>query len=79
MAVDVDTQGSFQASAPHLLFKLPQGAFDIRTLPAVNYDVTADGEKFVFVGRAAGPAVAPQIQVILNLFEDLRKSDAPQK
>jgi serine/threonine protein kinase/Tol biopolymer transport system component len=80
MAVDVETQGSFHASAPHLLFELAQDNYDVRTLPAVNYDVTADGEKFVFIGHVAEAAPpVHQINVTQNWFDEVKRLSAPAK
>ncbi len=79
MEVDVDPGNSFEASAPRLLFQLPSGNYDVKTAPAVNYDVTADGETFVFVGRVAEPAAAPRLEFVLNWFEELQKEAASRK
>jgi len=36
-----------------------------------NYDVTADGQRFVVV-EPVGDAPAPKIRVVLNWFEEFR-------
>ncbi len=73
MAVDVETQPSFHTGTPHRLFEVPQGKFEMRTAPLVNYDVTKDGEKFVFVQFAGDDVDTGYVSVTLNWFEELRK------
>ena len=70
MVVDVATQASFSAGKPKFLFAgqyLPTPA----TFP--NYDVAADGQRFLMV-KALGESEAPaQINVVLNWSEELRQ------
>ncbi len=73
-AVEVRTEPTLTWDDPVPLFQAPwamtAGAF-------VNYDVTADGQRFVVLTAAAGQDTAgepprPQIHVVLNWFEELK-------
>jgi serine/threonine-protein kinase len=75
MVVDTTTHPGFTHTAPRVLF---QGHY----VPGVgsgahwaNYDVTADGERFVMVREAKDRDVA-RFDVILNWHETLRRLDA---
>jgi hypothetical protein len=52
MAVDVTPGATFQASPPRVLFKVPAGV-----LP--NWDVSADGKRFLVLVRVQQSAQAP--------------------
>jgi len=42
--------------------------------PVVNsYDVAPDGKRFLMLKRSATEGVTPELHVILNWFDDLRK------
>ena len=58
----------FQASAPRKLFDMPGRLYGLDPYIA-EYDVAADG-RFISVRREA----APDIQVILNWTEELRRA-----
>jgi Tol biopolymer transport system component len=70
MVVDVATQPTFSAGKARLLFEgqyLPTPA----TFP--NYDVSADGQRFLMI-KALGDTQAPtQINVVLNWAEELKR------
>lgn len=69
MAVDVAAQPAFNASKPRVLFK---GQFD--NIPwEANYDVSADGQRFLMIQAEETIAGASKIQVVLNWFEDLKR------
>ena len=68
LAAPVKTAGGFTVGKPVVLFE-----GDYESMPnTVNYDVTADGRRFVMVQRDPG---APRIeaQVVLNWFEELKR------
>jgi Tol biopolymer transport system component len=71
MAVDVTTQPSFSAGKPHALFEA-----EYMPTPASfpNYDVSADGQKFLVLkpNQPAGVA-STQINVVLNWTEELKR------
>ena len=62
--VDVDTEATFSASVPELLFEGPY-ALDVR-----SYDVAPDGERFLMVKRSTD--ATPEVRVALNWFEELK-------
>jgi serine/threonine-protein kinase len=66
-SVEVRTQPVFQSGPPRTLF---EGQFDIRTVPLRNYDVSRDGQRFVFV-RGSSELTAREVDVILNWSRDL--------
>jgi hypothetical protein len=63
MSVDVSTTPVFQAGVPKLLFKAPA---------ATNWDVTADGQKFLFAVPGAQNSTPPYT-VVLNWQAGLRR------
>jgi len=70
MAVETKTQPAFSASAPRMLF---EGPYELLPNGSPNYDVTADGQRFLMV-KAASPETAPtQINVVLNWLEELKQ------
>jgi hypothetical protein len=70
MAVDFDTQPSFSAGKPRMLF---QGPFAHAARANPDYDVSPDGQKFLML-KANEQAQAPvQINVVLNWFEELKR------
>ena len=73
MDVEVQLKPVFHASAPRLLFNLSAAQYSpMQTNPSVNYDVSADGEKFAFL-QSAGPAQpSATLTVTLNLPAELR-------
>jgi hypothetical protein len=68
LAVAVQTQPTFSAGVPRMLF---EGHYPITDSFWSNYDVTADGNQFLMV---AGPESAPPgLQVVINWMEDLKQ------
>jgi Tol biopolymer transport system component len=62
MAVDIQTQGGFQAGTPHMLFPAStQAGAGLRN----RYDVTPDGSRFVMVAPQSREAIGPTT-VVLN-------------
>ena len=68
MAVDVDIRSELSVGAPMVLF---EGDFLFDPVDR-NYDVTADGQRFVMVANDPD-AQEPHIEVVLNWFEELRE------
>jgi serine/threonine-protein kinase len=69
MAVDIGTQPTFAARKPRLLFE--SAAYErVSTTP--NYDVSLDGQRFLMV-EASEQQSAPQINVVLNWFDELKQ------
>jgi len=73
MAVSVETQLSFHTGTPRQLFDFPQWKYEVRTEPQVNFDVSQDGEKFVFVELGSDKVDTGYVNVTLNWFDELRK------
>jgi eukaryotic-like serine/threonine-protein kinase len=71
MAVDISTLPSFTAGKPHMLF---QGPYVPTPLTFPNYDVSADGRRFLMLkSNGQAQAAATQINVVLNWFEELKQ------
>ena len=65
-AVDVTTEGEFTAETPRVLFD---------GVPPLNWDVAADGERFV-MAKPAENAVSldgRHLHVVLNWTEELKR------
>ena len=79
MAVDISTQPSFAAGKPRKLFEghyLPNPI----SLARPNYDVSADGQRFLMVKPIEQEQAAPtQINVVLNWTEELKRLVPPGK
>ena len=69
MAVDVQTRPTFSASKPRLLFEgrylLARGLFPY-------WDVAPDGQRFLMI-KSEDDAGQPQLQVVVNWFEELKR------
>jgi Tol biopolymer transport system component len=75
MAVPVATAPTFSAGTPHMLF---EGPFR-RDGPFRNYDVTADGQRFLLVQEVQRPpARVSQMVLVQNWVEELKRL-APTK
>jgi Tol biopolymer transport system component/predicted Ser/Thr protein kinase len=71
MAVDVVTQPGFAAGKPHMLF---EGQYQPTTTTPPNYDVSADGQRFLMLKPVEQAQTAlTQINVVLNWFEELKR------
>jgi serine/threonine-protein kinase len=71
MAVDIATQPSFTAGKPRMLF---EGQYLPTTTTPPNYDVSADGQRFLMLKSVEQAQTAPtQINVVLNWFEELKQ------
>ena len=70
-AVDVQTEGGFAASKPHLLFEKP-GCSDSQIIR--SYDLSHDGQRFLMVKyEQRKPAPVTEIVLVLNWFEELKR------
>jgi serine/threonine-protein kinase len=67
MVVDVMTSPTLMVSAPRQLFE-QRYAFLTATIP--NYDISADGQRFVMVKDESG---AGRLNVVLNWTEELKR------
>ena len=72
MVVDVETGQTFSASAPAPFLAAPytlDNAAGGGGNP--NYDISPDGQQFVFVEHDSGPQNNPEINVVLNWHQEL--------
>jgi Tol biopolymer transport system component len=69
MAVDIATQPALIAQKPRMLFE-SAGLLRVSTTP--NYDVSRDGQRFLMV-QASEQQAAPQLNVVLNWFDELKR------
>jgi len=72
MAATVETEPSFAAAKPKLLFEGHYKTTDVFPAQA-NYDVSPDGQRFLMVKEGAQEQAATQINVVLNWFEELKQ------
>ena len=71
MVVEITTQPSFAVGRPRMLFEggqyIPPSA--LYPYPFPNYDVSPDGQRFLMITGES----KPQINVVLNWFEELKQ------
>jgi serine/threonine protein kinase len=65
MSVDVRTNPAFDAGQPRILMR-GQGQVS-------GYDVSADGQRFLFIEQDGAPGTPAQVNLILNWFEELKR------
>jgi serine/threonine-protein kinase len=69
MVVQLNTQPTFNASRPSLLFARPFRQTANRT----DYDVSPDGKRFVMVDAGLQEETPTRINVLLNWFDELKQ------
>ena len=76
MAVDIQSQPTFKAGIPRMLFERPGYLGG----PGPDYDIAPDGQRFLVMKATEQAETAlTQINVVLNWFEELkRRVPAPQ-
>jgi serine/threonine protein kinase len=67
MSAPIDTQQGFSAGTPKMLF---QGQYVTLANSTPNYDVTADGQKFLMLKSTVQPT---QINVVVSWFKELNQ------
>ena len=72
MAVDINTQPSFSAGKPKVLFT-GQYQPSSSPVPNANYDISHDGQRFLMLKPGGQDQAATQINVVLNWFEELKQ------
>ena len=73
MAVPVQTEPSFTPATPEVLF---EDDYLLGTGGGRTYDVAQDGQRFLIIKEGGGDddtSAQPQIIVVLNWFEELRR------
>ncbi len=68
-AMGIQTEPTLAWQDPVALFEFPG---QLRPNVFVIYDVTPDGQRFVFVQPLEETAQTPQIYLVLNWFEELK-------
>jgi hypothetical protein len=69
MVVDIKTQPSFTAAKPRLLF---QGDYEGALASRPNFDISADGRRFLMLQAAARREAQAEIKIVANWFEQVR-------
>ena len=74
MAVTIQVWPTFGVTRPVLLF---ENRFAVTHRPEVrqNYDISPDGERFLMIQNKQ-ETTAPNLDVVLNWFEELRRLTA---
>jgi hypothetical protein len=70
MAVEIGTQPNFSAGTPKTLFDAP---YETLATSTPNYDVSADGQRFLMLKAVGQAQASTQINVVLNWFEELKR------
>jgi Tol biopolymer transport system component len=73
MSVPVETQSSFKAGTPRLLFRGES------YLGVGNYDVAPDGQHFLMIKEKEAPAKSKELNIILHWTDDLKRRVPPAK
>jgi serine/threonine-protein kinase len=76
MVVDVEIGESFRAGPPQVVLENVGGAFVTSTAPAMNWDVSPSGDRFVFVEFERRAQAAAQVEIALNWAQNL-ELDSP--
>ena len=74
MAVEITTSPALTAGKARRLFEKP---YEVSSALWADYDVTADGQRFMMVKRIDGNEVPAQINVVLNWFDELKRLVPP--
>jgi serine/threonine-protein kinase len=75
MVVEVETNPSFRVSRPELLFE-GNYAGGVEAFGSANYDVTADGRRFVMI-RTEEETAPTEVHVVLHWAEELKGMRPP--
>jgi hypothetical protein len=70
MAVDITTEPAFSAGKPKILF---ERQYEPTLISNANYDVSADGQRFLMLKGEIEEAAPTQINVVLNWFDELKR------
>ena len=71
MVVDVAPSDRFQIGPPRVVLENLGGAFVTSTAPALNWDVSPSGDRFVFVEFERRAQAAAQVEIALNWVQHL--------
>lgn len=73
MAVEVQTEPTFRAGTPRLLFERVYGHPPPTLQPGFGYDIAPDGKHFLMVKPVEEQSSVPQLQVVENWFEEIKR------
>ena len=73
MRVAVTTRPGFSASAPQRLAELGPGLLNRVGLGSYSYDVSPDGQRFLFVEANMKSGSPDEVRVVLNWTEELKQ------
>jgi eukaryotic-like serine/threonine-protein kinase len=77
MAVDIETQPSFSAGKPKMLFS--SGLYLLGLNGLHFFDVSPDGQRFLMIKQSEEAAALTQIVVVQNWFEELKRRVPTEK
>ena len=66
MAVDIETEPDLRVGTPRELFRTPFAVAPI-------FDVSPDGQRFLFIQTGDRQADGGRLNIVLNWFEELRR------
>jgi hypothetical protein len=73
MAVDVAVGDTFRVGSPEVVLESLSGAYVTATSPALNWDVSPSGDRFVFVEFERRAQAAAQVEIALNWAQHLEQ------
>src|SRR5262249_61598373 len=73
--IDAQTQPVFKTGPSRPLF---EGQFELRTAPLRNYDVSRDGQRFVFI-QGGSPLTARTVDVVIDWASGLPRLASARK
>lgn len=73
MSASVETQPSFKAGTPRILFRTAG------YLGLGNYDVAPDGQRFLMIKEKEAPASSKELSIILHWTDELKRRVPPEK
>ncbi len=79
MGVSVATQPSFRASIPRIIADIPPALSTRLGLGNTGYDVSPDGQRFLFVKANMENGPPDEVRVVLNWTEELKRLAPPAK
>ena len=72
-SVAIHSLSPFRADTPRLLFEVKPGAYG-SSAPIRGWDVSADGQRFLFLSSDASPHKAVRaMHIVMNWFEELKR------
>ena len=76
MSVEITTRPGFAAGTLKMLF---EGPYELSPVPTAYYDVSSDGQRFLMLKPIVQDSPPTHINVVLNWFEELKRSSDGKK